>query len=100
MQNVVFALEGAWQVLLAGLVLGCGLPVFYALGIRSLAWARAGAAEVDRDARPHPMGWVFAVLCGLIVAFAIITGLLVIIAPGFGMSVSFAHVFPTLVPKG
>ncbi|MDI6101124.1 hypothetical protein QLQ12_21145 [Actinoplanes sp. NEAU-A12] len=42
MHNLGFALDGAWQVLLAGLALGAGLPILFALGIRSLAWG-AGA---------------------------------------------------------
>ena len=35
---VGFALEGAWKVLLASLILGAGLPTLFALGIRSLAY--------------------------------------------------------------
>ena len=42
MHNLGFALDGAWHVLLAGLLLGAGLPVLFALGVRSLAWADAG----------------------------------------------------------
>ena len=46
MHNLGFALDGAWKVLLAGLVLGAGLPVLFALGIRSLAYGAGGDAEV------------------------------------------------------
>ena len=35
--NLGFALEGAWQVLAIGLLLGAGLPALFAVGIRSLA---------------------------------------------------------------
>ena len=40
MHNLGFALDGAWRVLLAGLLLGAGLPVLFALGISSRSHAR------------------------------------------------------------
>jgi hypothetical protein len=42
-----FAIETIWKVALASLILGAGLPVLFATGIRSLAWGAAG----DRDLR-------------------------------------------------
>ena len=45
MHNVGFALQGAWKVLAAGLILGAGLPLLFALGIRSLAYGAGGEAE-------------------------------------------------------
>lgn len=51
MHNLGFALDGAWQVLLAGLALGAGLPVLFALGIRSLAWG-AGATTSATPTAP------------------------------------------------
>ncbi len=33
------ALDDAWRVLAAGLLLGAGLPILFALGVKSLAWA-------------------------------------------------------------
>ena len=38
MNTVWLALEGAGNVLLAGLVLGAGLPAIFAMGIRALSW--------------------------------------------------------------
>ncbi|MXG91884.1 hypothetical protein [Nocardioides flavescens] len=80
--NLGFALEGAWQVLAAGLLLGAGLPAVFALGIRSLAWGTGGAAEVAADARPHPAGRALAGLCFLVVVVGIGAGLYVILAAG------------------
>jgi hypothetical protein len=37
MNNLSLALQGGWKVLLAGLLLGAGLPTIFAVGIRSLA---------------------------------------------------------------
>jgi len=81
-ENLGFALEGAWQVLAVGLLLGAGLPAVFALGIRSLAWGTGGAAEVAADARPHPVGRVLAGLCFLVVVAGIAGGLYVILAAG------------------
>lgn len=97
-ENLGFALSGAWQVLVVGLLLGAGLPMLFALGVRGLAAAAGGRAEAE-PARPQAWGWPVAIVCFGIVAAAIIIGILVIVAPGFGMSVSFEHVIPTLVEK-
>jgi hypothetical protein len=99
MDNLGFALEGAWKVLFAGLVLGAGLPAVFALGIRSLAWGTGGAAEVDTSAQPHPLGRVLFGLCLLVVIAGIALGLTIIISTGFGKAVSFEHVYPTIVDK-
>jgi hypothetical protein len=97
--NLQFAVEGAWKVLLAGLILGAGLPAVFAVGVRSLAWGTGGAAEVAVDARPHPLGRVLAVVCFLVVLAGIALGLTIIIAAGQGKIVSFDHVYPTIVDK-
>ena len=80
--NLGFALEGAWQVLAIGLILGAGLPAVFALGVRSLAWGTGGAAEVAVDAQPHPLGRVVAGLCFLVVVGGIGAGLFVILSAG------------------
>ena len=46
MNMVPLALEGAWKVLAAGLVLGAGLPILYAFAVRGLAMAAGGTAIV------------------------------------------------------
>jgi hypothetical protein len=98
MSNFGYALDGAWQVLLAGLLLGAGLPSVFALGIRSLAWGTGGAAEVD-DGSPHPVGRVLATLCFGVVLAGVALGITFIVASGFGMALSFEHIYPTLVEK-
>jgi hypothetical protein len=93
-------LQDAWKVLLYSLVLGAGLPVVYALGVRALAIgsaadAPAGAAVVRR----HPVGTALATVCFLVVLAGVAVGLTYVIASGQGKMLSFEHVYPTLVPK-
>ena len=97
--NLGFALEAAWKVVAAGLVLGAGLPAVFAVGVRSLAWGTGGAAEVAVDAQPHPAGRAGAVACFAVVLAGIALGLTIIIATGQGKVVSFDHVYPTIVDK-
>lgn len=96
--NLGFAFDGAWRVLLASLVFGAGLPVIYALGIRSLAWSAGGDAEVSH-ARPNPFGRVLAGLCLVVVLAGVALGITIIAATGFGKAVSFEHGYPTIVAK-
>ncbi|CCH77991.1 conserved exported hypothetical protein [Nostocoides japonicum T1-X7] len=98
MNSLSLALEGVWKVLAAGLVLGAGLPVVFALGVRALAFAEGGEAE-DSHAEPHPIGRVLAVICFAVVAIGIILGITYIVASGFGKTISFEHVWPTIVDK-
>jgi hypothetical protein len=103
MNNLGFALDGAWRVLLAGLLLGAGLPVLFALGIRSLAWGAGGDAEVHDSGvtapAPHPIGTVLGWLCFVVVLLGVVLGITFIVASGFGKALSFEHVFPTIVSK-
>ncbi len=96
--NVHFALDGAWQVLLAGLVFGAGLPLVFAVGIRTAAWGTGGAAETSHT-RPHPVGWAVSTICLLVVLAGIGLGITIIAATGFGKAVSFEHGYPTIVEK-
>ena len=97
--NLRFAVEAAWQVLALGLLLGAGLPLVFAVGVRSLAWGTGGAAEVAADAKPHAVGRVSAVACFAVVVAGIALGLTIIIATGQGKVVSFDHVYPTIVDE-
>jgi hypothetical protein len=104
MHNLTLAFEGAWKVLLASLILGAGLPVLFALGIRSLAWGSGGEAEVHESgvttpATPNPLGTVLGWVLFLIVLLGVVLGITFIVASGFGKALSFAHVFPTIVDK-
>ncbi|MEP9365480.1 hypothetical protein ABLE68_21105 [Nocardioides sp. CN2-186] len=96
--NLQYAFDGAWRVLVASLVFGAGLPLVYALGIRSLAWGAGGDAEVSH-ARPNPVGTVLAAVCLAIVLAGVALGITIIAAAGFGKVVSFEHGYPTIVAK-
>ena len=43
MDMITLALDGAWKVLAAGLVLGAGLPALFALSVRGMALANGTA---------------------------------------------------------
>jgi hypothetical protein len=102
-QNLQFALQAAWKVLLVGLLLGAGLPALFALGVRSLAWGAGGEAEVHEDgtaaARPQPIGTVLGWVCFVIVLLGVVLGITFIVASGFGKALSFEHIYPTIVAK-
>lgn len=103
MHNFGFALDGAWRVLVAGLLLGAGLPTLFAFGIRAMAYGTGGAAEVHAEgqpaAAPHPLGRALAYLCFAIVVIAALLGIAYIVATGFGKALSFEHIYPTLTTK-
>ena len=100
--NLGFALSAAWRVLLAGLVLGAGLPTLFALGVRSLAWGAGGEAEVHEGAaapKAQPIGTVLGWACFVVVLLGVALGITFIVASGFGKALSFEHIYPTIVPK-
>ena len=103
MHNLGFALDGAWRVLLASLILGAGLPVLFALGIRSLAWGAGGDAEVHESGvtgpTPHRIGTVLGWVLFAIVLLGIVLGITFIVASGFGKALSFEHIYPAIVNK-
>jgi len=98
MHTVSLWLDAAWRVLLAGLVLGAGLPAIFAVGIRSLAVGAGDEAPGARPA-PHAAGRALAVLCFAIVLAVVALGIALIVAGGFGKHLSFEHVYPTVVDK-
>ena len=103
MHNLGFALEGAWKVLLASVILGAGLPLLFALGIRSLAYGAGGDAEVHESGvtgpKPHAIGTVLGYALFAIVLLGVALGITFIVASGFGKALSFEHIFPVLVDK-
>ena len=103
MHNVILAVQGAWRVLLASVILGAGLPVLFGLGIRSLAWGAGGEPEVGETgvtAPPHrPLGTVAGWVLFAIVLLGVVLGIAFIVAGGFGKALSFEHVFPRIVDK-
>jgi hypothetical protein len=99
-------LQDIWKVLLYSLLLGAGLPVLYAVGVRASALgtvtteAGAEAAVVPRGVRRRRLlGRTLAGLCFLIVLGGIGLGLAFIVASGHGDQLSFGHGYPTFVPK-
>ena len=99
LHNLGLLFDAAWKVLAVGLLLGAGLPALFALGIRYMAYGVGGAAEIDTTASPHPVGRALGILCFALVAAAVLLGITIIVASGFGKSVSFEHIFPVLVDK-
>lgn len=102
MHNVQLALEGAWKVLLTGLVLGAGLPAVFALGVRALAFGRGGDAEVSADGTvpaAHPVGRALAALCFAVVLAGVALGITFVVATGFGKVLSFEHGYPVVTGK-
>jgi hypothetical protein len=99
----VFGLEmqAIGKILLVGVILGAGLPVLFAGGIRALAWGAGGDAETATGAAaaPHPLGRVLGYLCFAVVLACVVLGITYIVASGFGKELSFEHVFPTVVDK-
>ncbi|HEY0531457.1 MAG TPA: hypothetical protein VGD29_07660 [Actinoplanes sp.] len=91
MGNLNFALDGAWRVFLASLILGAGLPVLFALGIRSLASGGEAPAAVPAK--------ITAYLLFAVVVLGVLLGLTFIVATGFGKALSFEHLYPTIVAK-
>lgn len=83
------------QVLLAGLVLGAGLPALFAVGMRTLAY---GNGE-DPGGGHHPLGVAASYVCFAFVFLFIALGITVILGSGFGFAVSFEHIYPTIVDK-
>ena len=102
MHNLGFALTGAWQVLLAGLALGAGLPLLYTLGVRSLAWG-AGDATVHESgvtgSVARPLGTVLGYLLFAIVVAGALLGIAFIVVSGLGKALSFEHIYPVVVAK-
>jgi hypothetical protein len=89
--------EAVWKVMLAGLILGAGLPALFALGVRFNA---TGAGEISAGGSTPRAGYrALGLLCFVVVALLVALGVTVIIAAGLGKTVSFDHIFPTLVPK-
>lgn len=102
MEQLFAALDAGWRVLLVGVVLGAGLPVMFAFGIRALAWGTGGDAEVHESGivlKPHPLGRVVAsILFGLVIV-SVLLGIGYIVAHGLGMAITFNGLLPVFMRK-
>lgn len=89
-----------WQVLIASVVLGAGLPVIFALGVRSLAW---GTTSEGGDATParagNPMGKILAVVLFAVVLYVLALGIYYVIVAGHGKELAFNGIWPSQVAK-
>jgi hypothetical protein len=102
MDQLLAALNGGWQVLVAGLVLGAGLPAIFAFGIRALAWGTGGDAEIHETGvvvAPHPLGRAVAYTMFGVVILAVLLGLSYIVAHGLGWALTFNGILPVFTPK-
>ena len=88
-------LDDSWRILVAGLVLGAGLPILFALGVKSLAWANGDLPGTARN----PVGRVFAVVLFSIVLLAIALGISYIVAHGFGYTITFDGPLPSIAKR-
>lgn len=80
MDILVKAFEALWQVVLAGLILGAGLPALFALGMRSLATDRPVSADGTTFAGPaSAAGRSGAMVCFGLCALAVLFGIVVIV---------------------
>jgi len=102
MNQLLAALDGAWRVLLVGMVLGAGLPTLFAFGVRALAWGAGGEAEVHAAGvvlKPHVWGRVVAYALFSLVIVSVLLGIAYIVAHGLGMTMTFNGVLPVFTPK-
>lgn len=74
------AFESLWQVLVAGIVLGAGLPALFALGIKAVGSGRTLAADGTTYTTPvTPAGRVGSTVLFGVCAAAVLFGIVVIV---------------------
>ncbi|WP_327149386.1 hypothetical protein [Nocardia sp. NBC_01329] len=74
METVLTNLRSLGEVTLAALILGAGLPMLFALGVR--LWSAAVVAGPDGSVRRNPAALAGAYLCLLIVLSVVIAAVL------------------------
>lgn len=102
MEQLWAALDGAWRVLLIGMVLGAGLPAMFAFGVRALAWGTGGDAEIHDPGvvlKPHPFGRVVAYTMFGLVVLSVLLGIGYIVAHGLGWNITFNGILPVFTPR-
>ena len=99
METLKLVLDSVWKVLLIGVVLGAGLPALFAVGVRGLVIGNGHETADGTIRRPNPVGNVLAGVAFVIVIAAVVLGITIIVSSGFGMKVSFEHIYPILVDK-
>lgn len=82
------AFESLWQVLVAGILLGAGLPAVFALGIRALGTGRTLAADgATYTSAPTGAGRAGSTVLFAVCVAAVLFGIFLIVAGGFGIKV-------------
>ena len=102
MSQLYAALDGAWRVLLIGVVLGAGLPSLFALGIRAFAWGTGGDAEEHAPGslpKGHLTGRVLGSVLFGVVVLVVGLGIAYIVAHGLGWTITFNGLMPVFSPK-
>jgi hypothetical protein len=103
MNQILAALDGAWKVLAAGVLLGAGLPALFALGIRAQAWGAGDLATITAEgvttSQRNPLGTVLAWVLFGIVVLSVLVGISYIVAHGFGYTLGFDGLLPTFKKK-
>lgn len=100
MDTVRISLIGAFELLYTGLILGAGLPIIFAVGVRLLSGSDESAVDAAGTvASPGILSRLLAGLCFAFVALGVVTGIMIIVAAGMGKEVSFENIYPTFVAK-
>jgi hypothetical protein len=103
MNQLLAALDASWRILLAGVLLGAGLPSLFALGVRALAWGSGGEAEEHEAGevnKPSLLGRVVAYLIFALVVLIVLAGIAYIAAHGLGWKIHFEGIMPVFTPPG
>ncbi|ONM47572.1 hypothetical protein [Nocardia donostiensis] len=74
MQTLITNLNALWQVTAAALLLGAGLPIVFAVGVR--CWSSAETVDDEGVVRRNYPALAGAVGCLLLVLGAVVTGIL------------------------
>lgn len=101
MDTLRLVMDAAWKVLWVGLLLGAGLPVLFATGVRLLAGPE-DTVNADGTVVAHRAGALQKLLAGLcfaVILYGVVVGILIIVGGGMGKIVEFHGLLPTLVPK-
>lgn len=77
MHTLVTNLDALWKVTVAGLLLGAGLPIVFAVGVRLWSVADTGPAQGGAAQRNYPV-LAGAYACFALIVAAIVTGILYI----------------------
>ncbi|MCL1838490.1 MAG: hypothetical protein FWG47_04135 [Propionibacteriaceae bacterium] len=102
MEQFMAVLNAAWQILLAGILFGAGLPALFAFGIRALAWGTGGEAEehaVGEEKKPHLAGRLVAYAAFAFVMLGMLAGIGFIAAHGLGIAITFDGIMPVFTKK-